>query len=324
MKVSVPGVSFFLAAGLSASAGLSPAQIGQLPSPAARPVHFGSDIQPILEARCVNCHGHGRAKGGFQIDSRETLLKGGDSGPAIVEGRSAESYLVELVMGFDPDNTMPKKGTKLTREQIGLLRAWIDQGAPWDAGISFARAEPLNLKPRRPVLPTGRDKNANPVDRLLEPYFAANRIQPGEPVDDRLFARRVYMDVIGLPPPATALEKFVADEEVEKRAKLVRRLLADRENYAEHWLSFWNELLRNDYQGTGYIDGGRQQITQWLYDSLATNKPYDRFVAELVHPKDESEGFAKGIVWRGAVNASQMPHMQAAQNISQVFHGSEP
>ena len=140
----------------------------------------------------------------------------------------------------------------------------------------------------------------------------------------RLLARRVYLDVLGLPPPVTALEEFVADGDREKRAKLVRRLLADRENYAEHWLSFWNDLLRNDYQGTGYIDGEARlqpDRTQWLYASLETNKPYDRFVAELVHPAEGSEGFAKGIVWRGAVNASQMPHMQAAQNISQVFMG---
>src|SRR5204863_4210342 len=76
-----------------------------------------------------------------------------------------------------------------------------------------------------------------------------------------------------------------------------------------------------DYRGTGYIDGGRKQITGWLYSALATNMPFDEFVRELISPVPESEGFIQGIVWRGAVNASQTPQMQAAQNISQVFMG---
>ena len=224
-------------------------------------------------------------------------------------------------MGFDPDDQMPQKGTKLTREQIGLLRAWIDQGLPWDAGVTFAKAEPINLQPRRPELPAGRSKTPHPIDRFLEPYFAAHRIKPPNPVEDRIFAHRAYLDVIGLLPPPGQLRAFSADHDRDKRAQLVRRLLADQENYALHWLSFWNDLLRNDYRGTGYIDDGRKQITQWLFRSLETNQPYDRFVAELVNPTPESEGFAKGIVWRGVVNASQSVPMQAAQNFSQVFMG---
>src|SRR5262249_5637489 len=106
-----------------------------------------------------------------------------------------------------------------------------------------------------------------------------------------------------------------------KRVRLVKQLLADNPRYAQHWLTFWNDLLRNDYQGTGYIDGGRRQITEWLYSALATNMSFDRFVGELVNPTPASEGFLKGIVWRGVVNASQTPQMQAAQNISQVFMG---
>jgi mono/diheme cytochrome c family protein len=302
-------------------AALTPDQLAQLPPPAGRAVHFTPDIKPILEKSCVQCHGHGRAKGGFRIETRETLLAGGDSGPAIVPGNSAESLLIELVMGFDPDSQMPKKGTKLTREQIALLRAWIDQGAPWDAGVSFAKAEPRNLQPRRPPLPSAPARTTHPVDRLLASYFAEHGVRTDRVVDDRTFARRVYLDVLGLLPPPEALRAFVADRASDKRARLVRRLLADPENYALHWMSFWNDLLRNDYKGTGYIDGGRKPITQWLFAALETNKPYDQFVAELVNPTPASEGFARGIVWRGVVNASQSPAMQAAQNISQVFMG---
>ena len=98
-------------------------------------------------------------------------------------------------------------------------------------------------------------------------------------------------------------------------------LLGRNTDYAAHWLSFWNDLLRNDYAGTGFIDGGRKQITGWLYEALVSNKPYDQFVRELINPSDASQGFIKGIKWRGQVNASQVQEVQFAQNISQVFLG---
>src|SRR6185436_13460908 len=145
--------------------------------------------------------------------------------------------------------------------------------------------------------------------------------KPGPAVDDPTFARRACLDVIGLLPPSKELEKFLADKRVDKRDRLVTQLLGDNRRYAEHWLSFWNDLLRNDYKGAGYIDGGREQISSWLFAALYRNMPYDRFVAELINPTRKSAGFTKGIVWRGSVNASQVPPMQAAQNISQVFMG---
>src|SRR5262249_4280655 len=111
------------------------------------------------------------------------------------------------------------------------------------------------------------------------------------------------------------------DRTPDKRDRMIQRLLDDRQAYAEHWLTFWNDLLRNDYEGTGYIDGGRKQITGWLYRSLYDNKPYDQFVRELISPTPESERFIKGIKWRGVVNASQVPELQFAQNIAQVFLG---
>src|SRR3989449_5877685 len=280
-----------------AQAALTSEQVKTLPPPANHSVDFSKEIKPIFEASCIKCHGRGRDKGGLRIDNRETLLKGGDSGLALVPGKSAESLLIALVQGFDPDNIMPKKGTRLTPEQIGLLREWIDQGLPWDAAISFGRLEPMNLKPRWPQVPAG-PKSANPIDRFLQPYFAAHKIKPPRPVNDRLFARRAYLDVIGLLPPPQELEKFIADRHKDKRERLIQRLLASDRNYAEHWLTFWNDLLRNDYKGTGYIDGGRKQITTWLYSALLTNMPYDQFVAELIDPNPGSEGFTKGIVWR--------------------------
>ena len=300
---------------------MTPEQMQSLPPPAARTVVFSQDIKPILDASCIKCHGRGRAKGGLQIDTRETLLKGGESGAAIALGRSEDSLLIELVAGVNPDNVMPQKGTRLTPDQIGLLRAWIDQRAPWDKDVTFARQAPRNLLPHKPKVTVSTDSGVNPIDQILQPYYREHQFQPPPLVSDRVFARRAYLDVVGLVPPVDGPGEFITDGDPDARGRLVRGLLADNQRYAEHWLSFWNDLLRNDYQGAGYIDGGRKSITDWLYSALLSNLPYDQFVAQLINPGPESEGFTKGIVWRGVVNASQSPPLQAAQNISQVFMG---
>ena len=300
-------------------ADLTAEQKADLPPSLKRKVSFSKDIYPLLEKSCTKCHGKGKAKGGFSLETREKLLSGGDSGLSVVVGKSVDSYLVELISGIDPENVMPQKGSKFTAEQVGLIRAWIDQGVEWESNTTFAKAPVLNLKPRRPNISGA--KNTHPIDLILEKYFAKFDIHNKDLVSDKIFARRVYLDTIGLLPPIKELEDFIASDVKGKRKRLVRRLLSDQKSYAEHWLAFWNDLLRNDYAGTGYIDGGRKQITGWLYGSLYNNKPYDRFVYELVNPTEHSQGFTKGIVWRGVVNASQKPHMQAAQHISQVFMG---
>ena len=288
-----------------------------LPPPVARPVDFARDVQPLLRSACARCHARGNDKGGFRFDTRELLLEGGDTGAAVIPGRSADSLLVSLVAGLDPEMVMPQKGSRLTDDQIGILRAWIDQGAPWPDGITFAKSPPRNLAVRTPALPSTAP---HPVDALLAPYFTAQGVTASR-VSDELFIRRVSLDVVGLLPDPAQVRAYAAEARPDKRARLVDDLLARRLEYAEHWLAFWNDLLRNEYRGTGYIDGGRKQISGWLYDALAANLPYDRFVKALVDPTPATAGFTRGIVWRGVVNASQTPEMQAAQNVAQVFMG---
>ncbi|MBX6313608.1 MAG: PSD1 domain-containing protein [Isosphaeraceae bacterium] len=281
-------------------------------------VDFAHDVLPLLKQRCAACHTNGKYKGGLSMDTRETLLKA----EVVVPGKSEESPLIDRVMDPDPEQRMPPKGPPLTAEQIATLRNWIDQGLPWQDGFSFAKAgSGLPLQPRRPELPPARGSQTNPVDRLVDAYFAEKRITPPEPLDDASFFRRVSLDLVGLLPTPEQLEAFLADPAPDKRERLVRRLLDDDQAYAEHWLTFWNDLLRNDYAGTGYIDGGRKAITTWLYRALRENMPYDQFVRELISPTPESEGFIKGIKWRGRVNASQVPEIQFAQNVGQVFLG---
>jgi mono/diheme cytochrome c family protein len=322
-RSSAPTLALILTfAGVPALPGaLTPAQQALLPPPASRPVDFVRDIQPIFEASCVQCHGRGKAKGSFSLETRADFLLGGDTGAPAIAGKSAESLVVEMISGLTPDLLMPQKGKKLTSEQVALFRAWIDQGLPWPKEITFLRQEPANLRPTEVTPPPARNGLEHPVDRIVDAYFAKQGFAWPKAVDDRTYARRVWLDAIGVLPTPAELDAFVADRAPDKRLQLVRRLLGDSQRYAEHWLTFWNDLLRNDYKGTGYIDGGRKQITGWLYSALARNVPYDRFVAELLHPGAEAEGFTKGILWRGAVNASMVPPMQAAQGIAQVFLG---
>ena len=177
------------------------------------------------------------------------------------------------------------------------------------------------LAPRNPVLPSASGIYTNPVDRWTNQYFVENKITWPKLVDDRTFLRRLYMDVIGLLPNKQETDEFKKDKRPDKRAIWSKKLLDREDDYALHWLTFWNDALRNDYTGTGYITNGRYAITDWLYQSIKSNKSYDLFVKELVNPDENSKGFIEGIKWRGVVNSSQRTEMQAAQNVAQVFLG---
>src|SRR6266511_3131694 len=210
-------LAFGCLGGSEAMAKLTPEQLATLPPPANHRVDFTKEIKPILEASCIKCHGRGKAKGGLSIENRDALLQGGDSGTAVVPGKSAASFLIELVSGLDPDNVMPQKGSKLKPDQVGLLRAWIDQGVAWDPSVSFAKLPPRNLFPRTPELPPARKGVTNPIDRILQPYYEAHWIRGAKPVNDRVFARRVYLDIIGLLPTPDEVTEFEADRRSAKR-----------------------------------------------------------------------------------------------------------
>ncbi len=318
--LSVPVLGLALAAAASGKP-LSPDVLARLPAAKPGKVDFVRDIQPIFLASCTQCHGHGKSKGSFNLETRADFLEGGDNGVAAVPGKSAESPVLAMIAGLDPDMVMPKKGKRLTAEQVAVFRAWIDQGMAWPENVAFHIPERANLQAKAVTLPPAKPGLENPVDRALDRYLAAKGRSWPQAVDDRTFARRAWLDAIGLLPKPEELAAFLADPAPDKRSRLVARLLADDQRYAEHWLSFWNDLLRNDYKGTGYIDGGRKPLTPWLYTALARNVPYHQFVRELVDPGAESEGFTRGILWRGAVNASMVPPMQAAQSVAQVILG---
>ena len=278
---------------------------------------FAHDVLPILKAHCAKCHTNGEYKGGLSMDSRGKLLES----ETVEVGKGDASELYERLISDDEELRMPKGG-KLAADEIAKLKKWIDDGLPWEEGFTFKdKVYKAKLPLRRPTLPDAMNGRSHPIDRFADAYFAEHAIDRTSTVTDELFVRRAYMDLTGQLPEPGVLKAFLADKGPNKRERLIDVLLSDSIGYADHWITFWNDLLRNDYRGTGFIDGGRKQITSWLYDALLTNKPYDEFVKELISPTSESEGFIKGIKWRGRVNASQVPQLQFAQNVSQVFLG---
>ncbi|MBI2434873.1 MAG: PSD1 domain-containing protein [Candidatus Hydrogenedentes bacterium] len=292
-----------------------------LPPPVDRPVDFARDVHAILAENCFKCHGGDRTKGGLSLASREALLKGGESGPAVVEKESGASALIRRVTAQDPDEQMPPEGRRLTPDEVGILRAWIDQGLSWQESAPQLSPDASPLQLREVAIPAVDVGSDHPIDKFMAKYLLEHGLQEPPLVDDHTFARRAHLDVVGLLPPLETLAAYRGPAGGDRRAALVDALLADKRAYAEHWMSFWNDHLRNDFKGTGYIDGGRKAITHWLYDALLTNKPYDQFVRELLHPTEASEGFIKGIVWRGSTAAVQRPPMQAAASTAQVFLG---
>jgi hypothetical protein len=286
-------------------------------------VDFAHQVVPVLRKNCAECHMEQAKKGGFSMNTRESLIAGSEDGPVVKPGDAANSLLLEVILSDDKSERMPPKGPRIPADQVEILRQWIDGGLPWEAGFSFGKeAYEPPLKPRNPPLPPVVDGREHPVDRLVDAHFAEHQITRPPPIRDAAFIRRLTLDLTGLLPEPAEVDAFVADQAADKRAKLIAAVLARDTDYAEHWLSFWNDLLRNDYQGTGYIDGGRKPVTAWLYQALVSNKPYDQFARELLAPQNpQSSGFIDGIQWRGSVNASQTREVQFSQSISQTFLG---
>lgn len=288
----------------------------------AADIDFSHQVVPILKTHCAECHMGDKKKGGFSMNTREALMEGSENGKVLTEGKGADSLMVKLVLSHDPDDQMPPKGERLKEAEVTVLRAWIDGGAKWTEGFAFKKpAYEPPLKPRRPTLPAALAGRSNPVDRILDADLAKRGQPAPAPLGDGAFYRRVHLDLIGLLPPPEKLSAFLKDPAPDKRDRAIRELLESAQPYAEHWMTFWNDLLRNDYAGTGYIDGGRKQISGWLYQALLENTPYDQFVRELVAPTPQSEGFGKGIKWRGQVSAGQMVPVQFAQSMGQTFLG---
>lgn len=284
---------------------------------------LNGQVRAIFAHNCYSCHSAEKIKGELRLDKKRMALKGGKSGAVIIPGDPYKSELVRrITLPHNHKEVMPGKGKKLSEHEIELISFWIEKGAPWpDNADQKSVFRVAKLEPRMPALPAATNALQNPVDLWVNKYFETRKATWPEVVDDRTYLRRIYLDIIGLVPTPEELQAFARDTRPDKRAQWVRTLLNRNDDYAMHWLTFWNDALRNDYTGTGYITNGRYNITKWLYTSLKTNKNYKQFVKELINPDKESKGFIAGIKWRGTINASQRTEMQAAQNVAQVFLG---
>ena len=288
-------------------------------------VDFDRQVRPIIEEHCLECHSQDKRKGGLSLATYADALDGGRNGPAIRPGRSTRSLLIHRLSGaVEPQ--MPKDKDPLPPAQLALLRRWIDQGArptpssppapqPWEAPLALGH----------PAVPAATwPAWSAPLDRLVAHYLVTRKVPQPPAVSDAAFARRVYLDVWGLLPTPEQLRGFVDDPAPDKRASLVARLLADDQLYAEHWMSFWNDVLRNE-DGVTYFSetAGRKSITDWLFPALTSNMPYDQFVRRLLNPSasGDPDGFLTGVNWRGETSAAVTPWMQASQNTAQVFLG---
>ncbi len=294
-------------------------------NPAQPLVDFTAQIQPLFEAYCLECHSQDKRKGGLSLATYRDVLDGGRSGPAVRPGNGANSLMFHRVSA-EIEPQMPLDELPLSAAETALLRLWIDQGArpdptappappPWEATLALARPEvPAAVWPAW----------SQPVDRIVSGYLAGRGTREPALVADAAFARRAYLDIWGLLPEPDALQRFLDDRAPDKRDRLVASLLADGDRYAEDWISFWNDLLRNE-DGVTYFseNNGRRSITDWLLPSLASNLPYDQFVTRLLNPSEEGdpEGFLTGVNWRGETSAAVTPWMQASQNTAQVFLG---
>lgn len=192
-------------AGLTSAALIAATGTGSLPPPVSRKVDFAADLHGIFVERCYECHGEKKQEAGLRLDSREFVLKGGDHGPAFVPGKSAESILVQVLAGVHAEIAqMPRRKEKLTPEQIGLVRAWIDQGAEWPRELSTQAGQAATnhwafRAPVRPSLPTVRNPKwiRTPVDAFVLARLEQEKLKPSPEADKITLLRRLSLDLIG-------------------------------------------------------------------------------------------------------------------------------
>ena len=256
-------------------------------------VDFARDIDPILRTYCYGCHGPTVQMHGLRLDNRPGALSGGESGsPALLPGNSAESRLVAYVAGLDPDVVMPPSGERLIEEQIALLRAWIDQGAQYskqESGTVAQKHQPGSnhwsfraiVRPPVPIV-----ENAswvrNPIDAFVLQKLEARGWKPSPPAEPHSLLRRMYLDLIGLPPTLEEQDALLRDPSPKHFDRLVSDLLA-RPGYGERWGRHWLDLVR--YAESNGYERDATKPDVWKYRdyvirSFNQDKPYDRFVLE--------------------------------------------
>ncbi len=251
---------------------------------------FRDDVLPVLERRCVSCHNDDAKKGGLSLQSAAGLKTGGDSGPAIVPGKPAESPLLQAITGDKPE--MPKVGPALTAKEVAAIRAWIDRGGDWPEGLLLeerpqADSDWWSLRPLSPVaIPAavGSIASRNPIDRFIVATLAERKLAPSPEADRRTLIRRLSFDLLGLPPTPEEIEAFVTDPRPDAYEQLVEQLLASP-HYGERWARHWLDVVH--YGDTHGYDKDQLRPNAWPYRdyvirALNSDKPYGDFIREQI------------------------------------------
>jgi hypothetical protein len=253
-------------------------------------VDFQRDIQPIFAAACVQCHSAKKAAGELRLDVKGAALKGGISGAAIVPGNSKQSRLLTRVLGEGGEQRMPLGGEPLSAQQIELIRRWIDEGAIWPEQNSELRTQNSELpkhwayaKPVRPALPSVKNQTwvRNAMDAFVLARLEKEGLTPSPEAARTTLLRRVYLDLLGLPPTPKEVDEFLADTSKDAYEKVVDRLLASP-HYGERWARPWLDLAR--YADSHGYEKDRPRVMwkyrDWVVNALNKDMPFDQFTIE--------------------------------------------
>jgi len=281
------GLAFGQSCGMLVTAAETPS--GALPPAATRPVDFTRDIQPILTESCHACHGPKKQESGLRLDRRPDALRGGETygAAAIVPGKSAESVLIQATAQVHPELKMPKKGERLSREQVGLLRAWIDQGAVWPDSALAGQKDPTQhwafKPPTDPPVPSVRNKGwvRTPVDNFILARLEKEKLKPAREADKVTWLRRLSLDLVGLPPTIEEVDAFLADKSSDAYARQVERLLKSP-HYGERWGRHWLDAARYA-DSDGYEKDMSRQVyfyRDYVIGAFNRDLPYNQFLVE--------------------------------------------
>jgi mono/diheme cytochrome c family protein len=277
---------------------------------------FEKRIRPVLAEHCYSCHSSRaeKLKAGLFVDSREGLLQGGDLGPAVIPGNPDQSLFIRAIRHTDADLQMPPKNGKLSERQIADLTQWVRTGAPWpeEASTTPTRVARTGMtitdedrawwafQPiRHPDLPSAASSDPidHPVDAFVHAALKSKGLKPNPKATPRERIRRVYMDLLGLPPSPEEVEAFESDPSPDAWSRLVDRLLA-RPQYGERWARHWLDVVRFA-QSSGYERDGEKPLA-WRYrdyvvQAFNEDKPYDQFIREQI-AGDEMEPYHRDAV----------------------------
>ncbi len=284
----------------------------------------------ILQQRCVPCHSGASRKSGLDLSSRDLAIRGGDRGPAIVPGKGKESLLYR-VANHTTEPHMPWQSPKLSAPELAALAKWIDQGAAYGPGLKAqAKPEaPLPLHwsfrvPVRPAVPAAAGAVvSNPIDAFVAAQREKRKLAALPEADPRTLLRRLYLDLVGIPPTRDELERFLADRSPKAYEAVVDRLLADS-RYGERWGRHWMDIWRySDWYGWRKGDDLRNSARfiwrwrDWIVESLNEDKGYDRMILEMlaadeVAPQDTKALRATGFLARNYAKYDRDGWMQDA------------